>query len=160
MAKINQQPPRGPAWPWGGPRNVREKLVDPLALDRKKKLKKLGNPKNPALASSALLESIAPAHSSEELRLPLPPQPRGREADVEFRLDYGNLDSVAQRGSEQKQGALERGLSRISAPPDRMERMKALLSREGQMLQLIAELTGDVKEIQRRMREEQAGEGI
>src|SRR3954467_8151608 len=113
MSKINQQP-RAPVWPWGGPQKVREKLVDPATLDRKKKLKKLGNPKNPALASSALLDFIAPAHSSEEMRLPLPPQPQGRQADVEGRLDYGSLESVADRGSGQQKGLLERGLQAIS----------------------------------------------
>ena len=159
MAKINQ-PPAGQVWPWGGPRSVREKLVDPAQLDRKKKLKKLGNPKNPSLASSALLDSIGPAHNSEELRLPLPPQPRGREADVEGRLDSGSLETVAERGSERQGTLLERGLGRISAAPDRLERMRALLSREAQMLQLVSELTFDVKEIQRRMREEQFGEGF
>ena len=73
MAKINQQPPKTPMWPWGGPRSVRERLVDPAQFDRKKKLKKAGDPKNPALASAALMDFIGPAHSSEELRLPLPP---------------------------------------------------------------------------------------
>ena len=73
MAKINNQPPKAPLWPWGGPRSVREKLVDPTQFDRKKKLKKTGNPKSPALASAALLDFIGPAHSSEELRLPTPP---------------------------------------------------------------------------------------
>ncbi len=94
MAKINQQPPRAPLWPWGGPRTVREKLVDPSQLDRKKKTK-AGNPKNPALASSALLDFIGPAHSSEELRLPLPPMPFGHEADLERFSDRPHLASVA-----------------------------------------------------------------
>jgi hypothetical protein len=66
MAKISQQPP-APLWPWGGPRSVRERLVDPKQLDRKSRK---GDPKNPALASAALLEFLAPAHSSEEVRLP------------------------------------------------------------------------------------------
>src|SRR6185369_17960382 len=82
MAKINQNPPRTPMWPWGGPRSVRERLVDPAQFDRKKQARKAGNPKSPALASAALLDFIGPAHSADELRLPLPPYPEGHDADL------------------------------------------------------------------------------
>ena len=75
MAKLNNMPPRAPLWPWGGPRSVREKLVDPAEFDRKKKVAKKGDPKNPALASAALLDWIGPGHNADELRLPLPPHP-------------------------------------------------------------------------------------
>src|SRR3954467_9961003 len=126
MSKINQQP-RAPVWPWGGPQKVREKLVDPATLDRKKKLKKLGNPKNPALASNALLDFIAPAHSAEEMRLPLPPHPEGHDADLAGRNDLPNLGAVAERGSPQERQLLEKGLQRLNVPQDRLDRMKALL---------------------------------
>ncbi|HEX8821407.1 MAG TPA: hypothetical protein VF794_15885 [Archangium sp.] len=157
MAKINNQPPRAPLWPWGGPRSVREKLVDPAQLDRKKR--KIGNPKNPALASAALLDFIGPAHSSEELRLPTPPNPKGHDADLEGFSDRPYLGSVAGRGDGEQRQLLERSMSRINAAPDRMERLKGLLQRESQMLALVGQVHAEVQEIQRRMREEQQDEG-
>ncbi len=155
MAKINEQPPRAPLWPWGGPRSVRERLVDPAQLDRKKKAGKKGDPKNPALASTALLDFIGPAHSSEELRLPMPPHPSGHDADLEGFNDFSALQSVADRSEGDSRKAIERGLGRVTAAPDRVERMKALLNREWQMLALVAHFKDEVAEIQRKVREEQ-----
>ncbi|MET0403212.1 MAG: hypothetical protein ABW123_12450 [Cystobacter sp.] len=157
MAKINNQLPRTPLWPWGGPRAVREKLVDPSQFDRKKR--KAGNPKNPALASAALLDFIGPAHSSEELRLPMPPQPRGHEADLEGFSDRPFLSSVAGRAEADQRQMLERGLSLINAAPERLERLKGLLQREAQMLSLVSQVHADLQDIHRRMREEQQEEG-
>ena len=157
MAKINNQPPRAPLWPWGGPNAVREKLVNPSQLDRKKR--KVGNPKNPALASAALLDFIGPAHSSEEIRLPTPPHPKGHDADLEGMSDRPYLGSVAGRGETEQRQLLERSLGRINAPPDRMERLKGLLQREAQMLSLVGQVHSEIQEIQRRMREEQQDEG-
>jgi hypothetical protein len=159
MPKIYNPPPRLPAWPWGGPRSVREKLVDPAQFERKKKLKKSGDPKNPALASFALLESLGTGHSADELRLPLPPHPDGHEADLEGFSDRPHLASIAERNGTELKGALERGLSRISAPPDRVERLKGLLQREAQMLNMIGTLHEVVQEIHQKMREEQREEG-
>jgi hypothetical protein len=158
MAKINNQPPKAPLWPWGGPRSVRERLVDPSQLNRKRQ-KKTGNPKNPALASAALLDFIGPAHSSEELRLPSPPNPRENDAPLSGFSDRPFLESVAERGETDQRRLLERGLARVNAPPDRMERLKALLQREAQMLSLVGQVHAEVVEIQRRMREEQKDEG-
>ncbi len=157
MAKINSQPPRTPLWPWGGPRSVREKLVDPSQFERKKR--KAGNPKSPALASAALLDFIGPAHSSEELRLPTPPHPEGHDADLESPSDRPFLGSVAGRAEDEQRQRLERGLARINAPPERMDRLKGLLQREAQMLSLVGQLHEEVLEIQRRMREEQQDQG-
>ena len=158
MAKINQQIPRGPAWPWGGPSTVREKLVNRAQLD-KKNVRKKGDPKNPALASAALLDSISPAHSAEELRLPMPPMPAGHEADIESYTDRSRLSTVAERAQDDQRSMLESGLQAIRAAPDRVERLKSLLARENQMLQLVGNLSTDMEEIQRRMREEQGEEG-
>ncbi|MCP3097626.1 hypothetical protein LZ198_01910 [Myxococcus sp. K15C18031901] len=158
MARINNQPPKAPLWPWGGPRSVRERLVDPSQVDRKK-LRKTGNPKNPALASSALLDFIGPAHSSEELRLPLPPHPGGHDADLEGFSDRPHLASVAGRGGDDERRMLERGLARVNAPPERLERLKALLQRESSMLTLVDQVNEETKEIIRRMWAEQKDEG-
>ncbi len=160
MAKINQQPPRAPLWPWGGVRSVRDRLVDPSQLDRKKKAGKKGDPKNPALASAELLDFIGPAHSSDELRLPMPPFPAGHDADLEAFQDAPHLAKVAERADSDERRAIERMLSRVQAPPDRIERLKALLGREGQMLGLVQKLNDEVAEIRRRMREEQKEEGF
>ena len=157
MAKINNQPP-APLWPWGGPRSVRERLVDRTQLNRKD-TKKSGNPKNPALASAALLDFIGPAHSSEEVRLPAPPQPKGNDAPLEGFSDRPYLGSVAGRADGEQRQQLERSLGRINAPPERMERLKGLLQREAQMLALVGQVHAEIQEIQRRMREEQQDQG-
>lgn len=157
MAKINQQPPPTPMWPWGGPRSVRERLVGRTELDRKKALKK-GDPKSPALASAALLEFIGPAHSSEELRLPMPPHPEGHDADLESMLDRPYLQSFRRRGASEQ--PLERGLSRVNAAPDRVDRLKALLGREAQMLNLVEKVGTDMQEILHLMWEAQKDEHL
>ncbi|MFP2908110.1 hypothetical protein ACLESD_24270 [Pyxidicoccus sp. 3LFB2] len=158
MARINNQPPKTPLWPWGGPRSVRERLVDASQVDRKK-LRKTGNPKNPALASAALLDFIGPAHSSEELRLPLPPHPGGHDADLEGFSDRPHLASVAGRGDTEQRSMLERGLSKVNAAPDRLDRLKALLSRESAMLNLVDQVNEETKEIIRQMWAAQKDEG-
>jgi hypothetical protein len=158
MAKIGGgQPPPQPLWPWGGPRTVREKLVDRNQLERKAGRKK-GDPRNPALASSALLDFIAPAHSAEELRLPMPVAPAGHDADLEGFLDRPVLSELAERLSDEAQAALERGLATVRAPPERLERLRALLGREAQMLKLVGAVADDVREIERRRRSETAAD--
>lgn len=156
MAKINQ--PRTPLWPWGGPRSVNDRLVRPAELDRKKAGKK-ADPRNPALASAALLDFIGPAHSSDELRLPLPPPPPGHEADLEGFSDRPHLQSVAERADAASRTAIERALSRLNAGQERVDRLRALLAREAQMLGLVSQLNAEVEEIYRRMREEQKEKG-
>ena len=66
---------------------------------------------------------------------------------------------MAERGENEQRRLLERGLSKINAPPERLDRLKALLQREAQMLALVGQVSAEVQEIQRRMREEQKGEG-
>jgi hypothetical protein len=156
MAKINQQP-KAPQWPWGGRGAVREKLVNRAQLGVKG-AKKKGDPKNPALASAALLDSIGPAHSADELRLPMPPVPAGHAGDVDSVLDRPHLSTVAERMNEQRKLALERGLSALRAPPERIDRLKSLLQRESAMLELVDRLRFEMSEIERKRREEQAGE--
>jgi len=158
MAKIGGQQPRAPSWPWGGPKEVQGKLVNRAQLERKN-VRKKGDPKNPSLASAALLDFIGPAHSAEEVRLPLPPGPAGHDADVEGYLDRGPLNTVAERMQEAQQETLQRGLGMLRAAPDRVERLKSLLAREAQMLELIGTVSNDMAEIERRRREETSAEG-
>lgn len=160
MAKINNPPPRAPLWPWGGPKSVRERLVDPSQLERAKKKGRKGDPKNPALPTAELMDFIGPAHTSEELRLPLPPHPRGHDADLAAFTDRPHLQAVTERAGQEQTRALEKGLARLNAPAERVDRLRALLAREGQMLELIGDLHADVDEIQRRMREEQKDMGF
>ncbi len=159
MAKIGDSPPRAPLWPWGGPRSVREKLVDRTQLGTGKARKK-GDPKNPSLASAALLDSIGPAHSAEELRLPMPPTPLGHDADVEGYSDRPYLSTVAERMEEYRQAAIDRGLSDIRAPSERVDRLRSLLQREASMLELVGHVSREMAEVERRRREEQAGEAF
>lgn len=158
MAKIGQQQPRAPMWPWGGPRSVRDKLVDRSQLDRKS-VRKKGDPKNPALASAALLDFIGPAHSAEEMRLPMPVPPGGHDADLDGYLDRPQLQSVAERMNEIRQAALERGFQSLRAAPDRVDRLRSLLQREASMLELVGNVSADQAEIERRRREETLEEG-
>lgn len=159
MAKINQPQP-GPMWPWGGPRTVRERLVDRSQVDKAKKTGKAGNPKAPAMASAALLDSIGPSHNSEQLRLPLPPAPPGHDADVETFFDRPHLINVGRRAEEERKALLDRALSRLNAPADRVDRMKALLTREAQMINLCQSVGAEQKEILRLMWDAQKDEDI
>lgn len=149
MAKIDQQP----VWPWGAPGVVREKLVEVKQLQRRN-LRGKGDPKKPALASAALLDSIGPAHSSEDIRLPMPPPPPGNDAAVTGYMDRGPLVSVAERLAEAHERAINRALETVRAPPERVERLKSLLGREAEMLDLVASLSSAMVEIERRRRQE------
>jgi hypothetical protein len=60
---------------------------------------------------------------------------------------------------EAQQETLQRGLSTLRAAPDRVERLKSLLAREAQMLELIGTVSNDMAEIERRRREETSAEG-
>lgn len=153
--KINNQPP-SPMWPWGTQGQVRNRLVNRTQLvDKTDRKKKKGDPKNPALPSAALLDFIGPAHSADELRLPEPPMPEGHDADLENYNDRQFLAEARELADPDSRRALDKNLARVQMPPERMERLKALLSREAQMLQLVSRLSEDVDEIQRRIREEQ-----
>ncbi len=158
MARIGQPPPPPlPPWPWGGPRSVRERLVDRAQLDRKARGKK-GDPKNPALASAALLDFIGPAHSADELRLPMPVAPPGLDAEVESALDRPVLSGLTAHLDEDVQAALDQGLGGLQASPERVERLRALLGLEARMLELVGAVAEEVQEIERRRREEISGE--
>jgi hypothetical protein len=158
MAKI-QQPP-GPVFPWGGPRSVRERLIDPSQLQRANKKGRKGDPKNPALPSADLMDFIGPAHTADEARLPMPPNPRGHDAELAAFSDRPHLQSAVERGlGGGGSVSLDEALERLPAAPDRLERLKALLGREQQMLALVGQLHQDVDEIQRRIRDEQKERG-
>jgi hypothetical protein len=157
MAKIGPQQPKAQAWPWGIQRDVRARLVDRTQFDRK--AKKKGDPKNPALASAALLEFLGPAHSAEEIRLPMPPGPTGHDADLEGYSDRAPLASVAERLAESSQHELRRGLQSVNAPADRVNRLQALLNREASMLELVKSVGDDMAQIERLRRQETQSEG-
>jgi len=161
MAKIGgDNTPRVPLWPWGGTRSIREKLVDPAQFDRKKKARKLGDPKQPPLASAALLEFMGAGHTSDEVRLPPPPSPfgQGTEEITPF-PDRAFTRTVVERGEEGQRFAVESALSRVSVAPDKLERMKAVLNREAQMLSLLGRVQTDTDEIIERMKEEYKANG-
>lgn len=158
MAKIPNQQQPAPLWPWGGgPDYVNERLVRPGQVDRRK-LNKKGSAKNPPLASTALLDSIGPAHGSDELRLPLPALPEGHDADLDGFLDRPRLATLSARADGALEQPLEQFLPSVKASPERKERMSALLARESQMLEVLQQHHHDVREIDRKRREEQQGE--
>ncbi len=158
MPKIGQ-PPKAPQWPWGGPREVRDRLVDRSQLERKN-VKKKGDPRNPSLPSTALLDFIGPAHSAEELRLPFPPVPDGHQADLDGFLDRGPMSEVAARFTEEEHEAMLLRLGNLSVAPERIERLKVLLSHESSMLELVAKVSDDMAEIEQRRREETVDDGF
>ena len=155
--RIPNQPPALGFWPW--PRNVREKLVERAQLDRTKKGAKRGDPKNPPLASAALLDFMSPGHSSEELRLPLPPDPRQANANATDATDQPSLAGLMQKGDSALSEGLGRLLGRLQADPRRLEQLKGLLSREAGLLKVMGRVNADLAEIQRRIKEEQQTRG-
>lgn len=159
MAKINNQPPKQPLWPWGGPRGVRERLVDPTQLEGRQKKRKVGDPKNPALPSAELLDSIGYPHGADELRLPAPLPPPGHDADLAGFMDGPNLARVAERFAPETLRGLERFLARVQTSPERQERLRALLEREQSMLELVGTLASEIADIRRKMKEEQQEDG-
>ena len=72
---------------------------------------------------------------------------QGNDAPLEGFSDRPHLESVSERGENDQRRLLERGLSRINAPPDRMDRLKALLQREAQMLTLVGHVHSEVEDI-------------
>jgi hypothetical protein len=159
MAKIKQQPPREPVFPWGGRWSVRDRLVDPSQFERVRKNGRKADPRNPALPSAALMDFIGPAHSAEEMRLPMPPQPRGHGAELSAFSDRAHLQAAVERGSEESSVALERALQGVSPSPQRMREIEALLGREARMIERLAQLREELEEILCRMREEQKERG-
>ena len=159
MGKIKEPPSHRPVFPWGGPRSLRERLVDPSQLERVKTKARKGDPKNPALPSAALMEFIGPPHSAEELRLPWPPQPPGLGAELSSFVDRSHLQAAVERGSEEATVALHGALGRVSAAPERTDELVALLGREQRMLERLTQLQAELVEIQRRVREEQRETG-
>lgn len=154
----NPNPGAVPFWPWAG--NVREKIVERNQLiDRKKKTKKGGDPKNPPLASAALLEFMGPGHTSEELRFPAPVSPRAGEPRLAEESGLDALGGLLDRGSEQQSAGVVRELARLSVPADRLERLKGLLQREQAMLSVMDRLHESLSEIQRRLKDENATKG-
>lgn len=152
MAKIGQ--PNIPVWPWGGPRSVREKLVDPTQFERKRR-KKLGDPKRPSLASAALLEFMGPGRTSDELRLPPPPSPFGDGSrELTPFPDRSFTRQVVERGDEGERRNLDAALARVTVAPEKLERMRAVVQREGLMLALLGQVQAETDEIIERMKEE------
>jgi hypothetical protein len=164
MAKINNRnPPPISPWPWGGRNSVSERLIDPTQLDRRKRAKKAKDSKNPALASSSLLDFIDEnsysTRTSDALRLPEPPLPRGHDADLQAYQDREHLESVGARLDQEVTIAFDRLLQRIQVAPDRLDRLKSLRKREDLMLNLVERMNQDRQEIYRRMRDEQKEKG-
>jgi hypothetical protein len=155
--RIPNQPQALGFWPW--PRNVREKLVERAQLDRPKKGAKRGDPKNPPLASAALLDFMSPGHSSEELRLPLPPDPRPGSSSSQDTTDQPSLASLMEKGDGTMTEGLGRLLGKLQADPRRLEQLKSLLSREAGMLKVMGRINADLAEIQRRVKDEQQSRG-
>lgn len=158
MAKVKADLPPPPLpssqWPWGAENDVREKLIRRRQMDAKLNQRK-ADPKNPALPSAALLDFIGPAHTSEELRLPMPPLPPGHEADLESFQTRSQLAKVAERSDPEYRRMGDLALAHLSAPPERVERLRALLAREAQMLQFVGRHQRLLDEVMRKMREEQ-----
>lgn len=159
MARIDDPlPNRVPVWPWGGPRSVRERLVDPSVFDRKKR-RKAGDPKSPALASADLLDFIGPGHTSDELRLPLPPG--FGDGSEEFRPfpDRELTAEICELGGQELRQGLEQLLKRLALPPDRHAHVMAMLGREAQMLALLERIQTDVDEVVAKMKAEYKATG-
>jgi len=144
-------------WPWGGARNVQEKLVRSSQLETRRTNRKK-DPKALPLASAALLEFIGPAHSSEELRLPAPLMPLGEESS-HASSEREELAQALERGSPGALGQLQKQLLTLNVPAERLERLKSMLSYEENMLRLVGEVSQALEEIERLRQEAQQEEG-
>ena len=146
-------------WPGGGVRSVREKLGDPTQFEKKRR--KRGDPRTPSLASHELLEFMGTGHSSEELRLPLPPTPYGdgEGAEPTYFPDRAFTRSAIDRGSSNLKQGLETALSRINVAPDKLDRMRAIIQREAQMIALASKVQDQVDEIIEKMKVEHKANG-
>ena len=159
MAKINQ-PPREPSFPWGEPRSVRERLVDPSQVAPSKGRRRKGDPKDPPLPSIALMDFIGPARSADELRLPTPGRTPSPVADLTgSSSERSQLRSAITRADPGGVGVLENALAQVDASPERVKELEAQLRSEGRMIELLRQLHGEVDEIHRRMRDEQKESG-
>ena len=134
------------------------KMTNVTRIEEAKKAK--GDPKNPPLASSALLEFMGPGHTSEELRFPGPVSPRSGEPRLQEDGGLGDIESLLDHAGESANKSLARELSQLNVPADRLERLKGLLQREAGMLQVMGRLQSDVAEITRRMKDETKGRGF
>ncbi len=67
---------------------------------------------------------------------------------------------MAERAREEFSARLEMGLQSVRASPERLDRIKSLLARESQMLALVGEISAQMEDVLRRMREEQREEGF
>jgi len=95
------------------------------------------------------------------MRLPLPPFPEGHDADVEGFLDRPYLHALtkrAQEGGDSQQ--LERALPQINASQERVDRLKALLKRESQMLDAVGRVASEMQNILHLMWEAQKDEKL
>lgn len=154
MARIGDPASSGaPVWPWGAPRNVRERLVDPSVFDRKKR-RKSGDPKSPALASADLLDFIGPGHTSDELRLPMPPGYEDGSEDFRPFPDRELTAELCSQGSEEARGVLAQAVKSLALPPERQARVMAMLGREARMLAVLGHIQKEVDEIVDRMKAE------
>jgi len=163
MARIGDgQPPpsRIPIWPWGGPRSVREKLVDPAQLDRKRRKK--GDPRSPPLASAELLDFIGPGHTADEVRLPPPPSPYGEgdaAVDIQPFPDRTFTRQVSERREDHGRRSIESALARLGIPSDKMERMRAFIHREAQMIALVGRVQTETDAVIEKMKQEYKANG-
>ena len=81
--------------------------------------------------------------------------PGGHDGDLESFREREHLGAALGRDSGELRAQLERGLATVKVAPDRLERLKGLLAREGQMLTLVKQLKDEVDEIERLRRQGQ-----
>jgi len=156
MSKIDT--PKSSMWPWGGAKNVQEKLVRTSQLKSRRTSSRKKDPNALPLASAALLAFIGPANSSEELRLPAPPMPWEKDTSQAFSEREG-LAQALERSTPESSRQLQQQLLTLHVPAERLERLKSMLAYEASMLALVGEVSGSIEAIERLRKEEQKEEG-
>jgi hypothetical protein len=146
VAKVRNRGIDDAQWPW--PKTVRDRIL--LKPDVKPDKEKLGDPKNPPLASDRLLKFIKPALPTT--RLTPPPGVTTLVEEAFFR--------------PQRQRLLRRALARVSkgraritralvgedlegVPAERRATARAEADREERMARLLERLGADLEEIER-----------
>jgi spore germination protein GerM len=103
---------------------------------------------------------MGPGHASDELRLPPPPSPfgEGMEELTPF-PDRAFTRQVVERSADSSRRTLDAALTRVQVAPDKLERMKAVINREAQMLSLLGKVQADTDEVIERMKQEYKANG-
>jgi hypothetical protein len=150
MSPVRPSDLRPPLWPWGGPRSVRDRLVEPSDFAQRLQLPK-PDPRSPRLPSPALLAFSAPPPTTDSLRLTDPPASSDPGSS-----DWMLLESLLARS---ERTGLDPSPWLPGAPtPEQAGVLDRRLEEEHGMLSVLRGLVHDVRWVRERVTEAQKAE--